>query len=424
MAHVHRQTFTQAVPTGAEPVTVKGRGPCVRWKGRNRVWQVGELIPGKPGRCRVESAKWYVTYFDPAAGRERTAPGYADRAATEALMAQLVRTAARIDAGLLPPEAAKPKLPLADLLDRWHRHVRHGGASAEGAKRQRGHARAVLDGIRAAKVSDLTPSAVLEWVEGQRESGGRQGTGISAGTAANYIGAAKSFTRWCCLVERCEPVDHLSGLQKSRPAPADLVHVRRALPPDQLDRLLAAARDSAEDVYGLTGAERHALYLTACSTGLRAVELSRLKPDHFDLDAGTVTNHQPAKTRTRAADVLPLPPDLVEVLRPLLAAAPKNRTVWPNRGAKSQAWWLVGARLVRADLAAAGIPERDADGRVFDFHSLRGQFGTDLDRAGVSLARAQKLMRHSTPDLTARYYTHPDKDELAAEVAKLKRGKT
>lgn len=54
---------------------------------------------------------------------------------------------------------------------------------------------------------------------------------------------------------------------------------------------------------------------------------------------------------------------------------------------------------------------------------MRGQFATDLDRAGVSLARAQKLMRHSTPDLTARYYTRPDKEELAGEVAKLKRGR-
>ena len=334
-----------------------------------------------------------------------------------------MRTSARIDSGLLSPEAAKPKLTLTELLDRWHRFVRHGGASEDGARRQRQHARAVCDGIRATRVSEITPSAVLEWIEQQRATGGRQGTGISAGTAANDVGAAKSFTRWCCVVERCDPVDHLSGLEKSGPGPDDRVHVRRALGEQDLDKLLAAARASEEVVYGLTGAERHALYLVACSTGLRASELARLKPEHFDLDAGTVTVHKPAKTRSRSGDVLPLPPDVVEVLRPLLAAVGKG-TVWPNRGAKSQAWWVLGARLVRADLAAAGIAERDGEGRVFDFHSLRGQFATDLDRAGVSLARAQKLMRHSTPVLTAKHYHRPEAEELAKDVAKLRRGQT
>ncbi|AWM35848.1 Tyrosine recombinase XerC [Gemmata obscuriglobus] len=419
MGRVHRKQYTKPIPAGAERVTVKGV-PCVRWRGKSKQWQVGVVLPG--GRCRLESANWYVTYFDHTKGKEVTVPGYADKAASEALLAQLVRTSARVDAGLLPPEAVRPRLSLTELLDRWHRHVKHGGASDEGARRQRRHAQAVCDGVSAAKPADLTPSAVLEWIEAQRESGGRSGDGISVGTAANYIGAAKSFTRWCCVVEKCEPVDHLSGLEKSGPGPDDRVHVRRSLLPDDLDKLLAAARASTAEVYGLTGPERHALYLTACSTGLRASELARLKPEHFDLVGATVTVHRPAKTKKRATDVLPLGPDVVEALRPILAAVGKG-TVWPNRGAESQAWWLLGARLIRADLVAAGIPPTAPDGRVYDFHSLRGQFATDLDRAGVSLPRAQKLMRHSTPDLTAKHYHRPESDELAADVAKLRRGK-
>lgn len=43
-------------------------------------------------------------------------------------------------------------------------------------------------------------------------------------------------------------------------------------------------------------------------------------------------------------------------------------------------------------------------------------------RAGVSLSRAQRLMRHSTPLLTAKYYQRPDRDELAADVNRLPRG--
>ena len=37
----------------------------------------------------------------------------------------------------------------------------------------------------------------------------------------------------------------------------------------------------------------------------------------------------------------------------------------------------------------------------------------------AALARAQKLMRHSTPMLTSKYYTRPDMAKLAAEVEKL-----
>ncbi|VTS01768.1 integrase-recombinase protein : Site-specific recombinase XerD OS=Singulisphaera acidiphila (strain ATCC BAA-1392 / DSM 18658 / VKM B-2454 / MOB10) GN=Sinac_4560 PE=4 SV=1: Phage_integrase [Gemmata massiliana] len=423
MAHVHKQTFTKAIPTGAERVTIKGRA-CVRWRGRTKNWQVGELIPDKPGRCRIESSKWYVTYFDPSVNDTRTVPGYADRAATDALMVTLVRTAERVDAGVLPKEAARPRLTLPELLDRWHRYVRHSGASEDGARRQWRRAQDVCDGLKVTRVSELTPTTVLDWIGTQRVSGGRapkgkQGKGISSGTAANYIGAIKSFTRWCALVERCEAVDHLSALVKSRD-PADLRHVRRALMPVELDRLLSAAQGSTEVIYGLTGTERHALYLVACSTGLRATELSRLEPEHVDVTKNTVTVWRPAKTKTRPADVLPLDADVLKVLKPLL----KGRgPLWPNRGKPTQAWWRVGARLVRHDLAAADLPAKDAQGRVFDFHSLRGQFGTDLDRAGVSLVRAQKLMRHSTPDLTAKYYMRPESVEMAADVAKLKRGR-
>lgn len=418
MAHVHRQTFTKEIPAGAQHVTVKGV-PCVRWKGRGGAWVVAEVIPEKPGRCRCQSAKWYVTYFDHAAGRERTVPGYTDRAATDAYMVELVRTAARVDAGLITAEEAKPRRPLTELLDRWHRYVRHNGAGEDGARRQRSQAQAVVDGVKATRPADLTPSAVLEWIGEQRESGGRSGKGMSAGTAANYLGAVKSFTRWLAAVEKCEAVDHLSALAKARDA-SDLRHVRRALSAEDLEALLAAARVSPDVVCGLTGPERHALYLTAASTGLRATELSRLSAADLNAEAETVTLHRPAKTKARAADVLPLEAAVVRAVR---GACARTGPLWPNRCPRTQAWWLVAARMLRRDLAAAGIPYRDAAGRVYDFHALRGQFATDLDREGVSLARAQKLMRHSTPALTAKHYTRTEREELAADAAKLGRGR-
>jgi integrase len=273
----------------------------------------------------------------------------------------------------------------------------------------------VCDGVGAVRPADLTPSAVRAWVAARLKAGKFKKKPFGPGTAANYVGAAKSFTRWLCLVEKAEPVDHLSALRRERDD-SDPRRQRRALSPDDLRKLLDAARASGDVAFGLDGRERHALYLLACSTGLRAAELASLTAASFG--DGTVTV-EGRRAKNRRTETLPVPAGVLAVLEGLL---PEKGPVWPNRVKKTQAWWRRGAAMLRRDLAAAGIAATDERGRVFDFHSLRGQFATDLDRAGVTLTRAQKLMRHSTPLLTAKHYQRPEAAELAADVAKLKRG--
>ena len=74
--------------------------------------------------------------------------------------------------------------------------------------------------------------------------------------------------------------------------------------------------------------------------------------------------------------------------------------------------------MLRIDLAAAGIPYRDASGLVFDFHALRCQCATLADAAGVSPRVVQKLMRHSTLELTGRY-TRPRVVDIEAAAGML-----
>ena len=78
-----------------------------------------------------------------------------------------------------------------------------------------------------------------------------------------------------------------------------------------------------------------------------------------------------------------------------------------------------GADMLRIDLEAAGIPDKDEQGRIRDFHALRGTFATQLARSGVPLQAAQKMMRHSDPKLTSNFYTHLQVEEKAEELAKL-----
>lgn len=409
MPRVFRPTYTRAIPPAAEHCTHRDR-PAVRWRGRGGKWVYGVVCDSNPGRCLVESSRHRVSYTAHD-GRPASARGYADRQASDHLMAELVTRSARIHAGQLPVSAAAPRLSLTELLDKWRRYMAHNGAKPESAATLHQRARDVCRGVGAVRPADLTPAAVLDWLAERRK-----GPRFGARTAAEYLSAAKSFTRWCAAVEKAEPVDHLSAVRRRR-AESEATYKRRALPPADLSKLLAATRRSELVVYGLTGRERHALYVTACSTGLRAAELASLSPASFDLVRSEVTI-EGRRAKNRRTETLPLTADVVRAVKPLLSG---RGPVWPNRGARTSAWWRYGARMIRRDLAAAGVPYA-VDGRVFDFHSLRGQFITDLDRAGVSLVRAQKLARHSDPKLTARHYTKPEREELAAEVAKLRRG--
>ncbi len=59
-------------------------------------------------------------------------------------------------------------------------------------------------------------------------------------------------------------------------------------------------------------------------------------------------------------------------------------------------------RGLRKDLAAAGIPYLTAEGYA-DFHALRHTFISDLFDHGATQPQAQKLARHRSPAMTARY---------------------
>jgi integrase len=194
---------------------------------------------------------------------------------------------------------------------------------------------------------------------------------------------------------------------------ADRRHVRRSLTADEFNRLVAAA-ETGQAIVGFTGAHRALLYLLASFTGLRASELASLTKESFRLNAEPATVVvQAAHSKRRRRDVLPIHPSLRERLAPVLIKLEAGEALFPGT------WRDRAADLLRADLKAAGIPYQDDEGRVFDLHAIRGQFVTSLARAGVGLAQAQKLARHSTPALTANFYTHIGVAELAGEVGRL-----
>ncbi len=186
-------------------------------------------------------------------------------------------------------------------------------------------------------------------------------------------------------------------------AQEDRRHDRRTLSVDELRRLIDAAHRGVP-YRRMTGPARALCYRLAIASGLRFSELASITPGSFDLtpEAPAVTVAA-AYTKNGEPATLPLPFDLADDLAPYLAAIPPEAAVFllPDKG----------AAMLRIDLKAARITYRDASGLVFDFHALRCQCATLADAAGVSPRVVQRLMRHSTLELTGRY-TRPQPVDL------------
>jgi len=155
------------------------------------------------------------------------------------------------------------------------------------------------------------------------------------------------------------------------------------------------------------------IYRLLLGTGLRSTELSLLTPSQFDFERCRLTI-EAKKTKNKKADILPVKPSLTQILAEHIRA--KNIQPTERIFLHNQQMLL---KVFYADLHAAGIDRKGADGRSLDVHSLRKTFGTLLAQAGVPLTTVQRLMRHSSPLLTAKLYIDVDPLNMAEALEKL-----
>ena len=378
---------------------------------------------------RKRGRVWYYRVTD-ADGVKREVKGCPDRRATEEMARAAESEAARTRAGLIDPNAEARRRqagrPLAAHIDDWHAHLiakggtaKHASLFVERARRlaaivagggleeidpPRSAPKAVRDGaatrkgglLGSARLFDLT-SARAQAALAVLKDGGR-----SLATCNHHRSAIRAFSRWAWRDGRTAD-DALIGLAGYN-AKEDRRHDRRTLSVDELRRLIAAAHRG--DAYRrMTGPARALCYRLAVATGLRFSEIASITLASFALSgdspsvtvaAGYTKNGEPATQ--------PFPDDLATDLAPLVAATRPGCPVFPLPDR--------GADMLKSDLQSAGIPYRDAAGLVFDFHSLRCQCATLADAAGVSPRVVQRMMRHSTLELTGRY-TRPRLSDLA-----------
>ncbi len=369
---------------------------------------------------RKRGRVWYYRVVD-ADGVQREHKGCPDRRETEAMARHAETGAAHARAGLTDPKAEAFRRhearPIADHLDKFEastlakgttlKHTRlfsdrarrvvalaAGGRldaidpPQRSTKAQRARmAEALTDLLAGARLSILTPSGV-QGALSTLKAGGR-----SLATCNHHRAAIRAFARWARDDGRMrdDPTSGVTGYN----AKEDRRHDRRTLSLPELRNLIASA-DRGPVYRTMSGPSRALCYHLAVATGLRYAEIASISMASLRLSgpsptvtvaAGYTKNGEPA--------VLPLPSDVAADLSRAFAGLAPDAPVFslPEKGSD----------MIRVDLDAAGIPYRDAAGLVFDFHALRCQCATLADGAGVSPRVVQKLMRHSTLELTGRY---------------------
>ena len=429
----------------------------------------GRRVPkGTPGarKVKAKSRKWYGR----VPGNPRAVPLSTNKTAAGQMLAALIKKAELGKAGILDPFEEHRRRPLLDHVADFESYLTAKGSTAKHAREAGARVRRVVEGCRLTFIGDLTLSPVQEFLAALRDGGpalppldpakdwyrkaelakalgvkphsipplvarwslAARGKGKARrypretaealrqrlertpgpATVNHYVRSLRSFTHWLVRDRRIGD-DPLAGLS-SLNATTDVRHARRPLSPEELGRVLQAALDSPKEYRGLSGRDRHFLYLTACASGFRASELSALLPGSFALDATPPTATVPAAyTKNKRVAVQPLSAEVVEALRGYLEDRPAGCPVWPG------SWPERAAQMFQFDLETAGIPYvvEGPDGPLYaDFHALRHSYIALLDRAGLTLKMAMQLARHSDPKLTMARYGRAQLHDLGSAV--------
>lgn len=220
-----------------------------------------------------------------------------------------------------------------------------------------------------------------------------------AGTAEKLITSLRIFLRYLAVQGQCQV-----GLDKAVPAFASwrLARLPRYLPPEQVDRLIAACDDNSP-----RRRRDRAILLLLTRLGLRAGDVARLRLADIEWKTGTLRVSGKGRYQVR----LPLPQEVGDAIISYLERRPASRgsdhvfvrNVAPFRP------FVCGdgiSSVVRCAMKRAGVvsPARGA-------HVLRHTAATEMLRHGVPLDRIALVLRHRGIDTTA-YYAKADVSSL------------
>jgi integrase/recombinase XerD len=224
----------------------------------------------------------------------------------------------------------------------------------------------------------------------------RESTGVAPASAQFFVGALRSFLRFCFL-EGLTP-DDLSA------AALSVTVRRRSLLPRGISRSDADALVESCDRRRPIGRRDYAILLVLLRLGLRASEVSALSLDDVDWRAGQVLVHG----KGGRIDSLPLPENVGKAIAGYLK--------WGRPRSEHREVFLTSLEPI-APMGRSGVSRvvRRACGRAgitpIGSHRLRHTLACDLVVAGVPLPEISQVLRHRDIATTA-IYARVDLDAL------------
>jgi len=390
------------MPTGA---TV-GRNGTVTWvaKGKKRTGKLSGT-----GNVNVQSDTWTAQFTDETGKVCRVSTKTTNRAAAEKILARYEAEIDRIKSGVVTraelTKAQVRHVPLDEALERFRTKMVAGGNTEKYIDGTMQQVLSLLQESGIDSIEKLRRETIERWIADEIKTKIR-----SLRTINTYVASMKLFTQYLTDIEIL-PGNPLKSIRKLNQE-LDRRKVRRAMTAEEVERFLQA---TALRKYRRAekAKEQVLIYKLLLGTGLRSTELSLLTPNQIDFGRCRLTV-EAAKTKNKKADILPMRSDLVQSLKEWIEThgiQSNERVFRYNRDSIRRSFY--------GDLKAAGIDRKDADGRSLDVHSLRKTFGTMLAAAGVPLTTVQRLMRHSTPLLTAKLYIDVDPINMMQALEKL-----
>jgi len=359
--------------------------------------------------------RWYIVFTDEQ-GRRKGRAGYTDKRETEKLARKLEDEAAARRDGLIDDAQARlathGRAPIVDHLEAYLGALRAKGNAEAYRARVRSDLERVIGDIGWETLRDVTGDRFTAYLADQADQ-----YGLGPRTLNARRQSVRGFIRWCLRQERLAS-DPLAGVGSFRES-GDRRRVRRAFTAEEVRQLVSVTAAGPKRCR-TAGADRAMFYALLAGTGLRRSEAASLTRESFRLDGDTPSVVVAAGySKRRREDEQPIPNALAARLRVWLANRPKGKHLWrlpanphrvwlrPDLRAARAAWLLKTAdgSERRRRREESFLAERDAQGRVLDFHAFRHGYITAVVSSGAPVSVAQRLARHSTPMLTLGVYS-------------------
>jgi integrase len=368
----------------------------VSWTVRGKK-RTGKL--SKTGKVSIQVDTWTVQFTDETGKVRRVSTKTTNRSAAEKMLVRHETEIDRIRAGVMTREeltkAPIRSATLDEALEQFQIKLTANGNIPQYIHATMQQVLSILQECNIETIANIRRETIERWIAGELQKKVR-----SMRTINGYLISIKSFVSYLMDIELV-PSNPLKPIKKLNQE-LDRRKVRRTMTADEVKRLLS-----------VVDARRQLIYRLLLGIGLRSMELSLLTPEQIDFERCRL-RIEAAKTKNKKADVLPLHPDLVQSVKEWVemhGIQPQERIFHYNTDSLRRSFYK--------DLQAADIERKGTDGRSLDVHSLRKTFGTMLARAGVPLTTTQRLMRHSTPLLTAKLYIDVEEVDMMQALGKL-----